>query len=136
MIVDEVQDLNLVAVQFLKSFTDDGPNQLLIIGDGQQSVYPGGFNLAEAGISVAGRGTVLKNNYRNTVEILETARHLVAGTPSTTSTASRSSAAASPRRRGTATRRSLVRAATPARPGRGPDPPGGDDPSGARGPVG
>jgi hypothetical protein len=79
VIVDEVQDLNLVAVQFLRSFTDDGPNQLLIIGDGQQSVYPGGFTLAEAGISVAGRATVLKNNYRNTVEILETARRLVAG---------------------------------------------------------
>ena len=79
VIVDEVQDLNLVAVQFLKAFTDEGPNQLLIIGDGQQSVYPGGFNLAEAGINVAGRGTVLKNNYRNTVEILETARRLVAG---------------------------------------------------------
>ena len=56
VIVDEVQDLNLVAVQFLKAFTDDGPNQLLIIGDGQQSVYPGGFTLAEAGISVTGRG--------------------------------------------------------------------------------
>ena len=77
VIVDEVQDLNLVALQFLKELSGDGPNQLLIIGDGQQSVYPGGFTLAEAGISVTGRATVLKNNYRNTVEILEEARRLV-----------------------------------------------------------
>jgi hypothetical protein len=79
VIVDEVQDLNLVALEFLKAIAGDGPNQLLIIGDGQQSVYPGGFTLSEAGISVAGRATVLKNNYRNTVEILEEARRLVSG---------------------------------------------------------
>ena len=79
VIVDEVQDLNLVALEFLKALAGDGPNQLLIIGDGQQSVYPGGFTLSEAGISVAGRATVLKNNYRNTVEILDEARRLVRG---------------------------------------------------------
>jgi UvrD-like helicase family protein/nuclease-like protein len=77
VIVDEVQDLNLVAVEFLRAFAGDGPNGLLMIGDGQQSVYPGGFNLAEAGINVAGRGTVLKHNYRNTVEILEEALRVV-----------------------------------------------------------
>lgn len=78
VILDEAQDLNLVGLRFLTSIAGDGTNRLLIIGDGQQSVYPGGFTLAEAGVSVSGRGTVLKTNYRNTVEILDEAARIVA----------------------------------------------------------
>lgn len=77
VIVDEVQDLNLAAIRFLLAIAGDGPNRLLLIGDGQQSVYPGGFTLAEAGLNVAGRGTVLRVNYRNTVEILNEAARVV-----------------------------------------------------------
>lgn len=79
VIVDEVQDLCLVGLELLQQIAGDGPDRLLLIGDGQQNVYPGGFNLAEAGISVAGRASVLRVNYRNTMEILETATLLVAG---------------------------------------------------------
>ncbi len=78
VIVDEVQDLNLVGVQLLHAIAGDGPDGLHVIGDGQQSVYPGGFTLAEAGISVTGRAAVLRTNYRNTEEILEAAQRLVA----------------------------------------------------------
>jgi hypothetical protein len=79
VIVDEVQDLCLVGLELLHQIAGDDPDRLLLIGDGQQNVYPGGFSLAEAGVSVAGRATVLRINYRNTVEILETAALLVAG---------------------------------------------------------
>ena len=41
----------------------DGLN---LIGDGQQTIYPGGYTLAEAGVSIAGRGVVMDTNYRNT----------------------------------------------------------------------
>ena len=78
VIVDEVQDLNLAGLQLLHSIGGDGPNGLYLIGDGQQAVYPGGFTLAEAGISVTGRATVLRTNYRNTVEIVEAATRIVA----------------------------------------------------------
>lgn len=78
VIVDEVQDLNLVGLQLLHEIAGDGPDGLHIIGDGQQSVYPGGFTLTEAGVSVTGRATVLRTNYRNTREILEAAQRLVA----------------------------------------------------------
>ena len=78
VIVDEVQDLNLVGVQMLHAIAGDGPDGLHIIGDGQQSVYPGGFTLGEAGISVTGRAAVLRTNYRNTVQILEAAQRVVA----------------------------------------------------------
>lgn len=78
VVVDEVQDLNLVGLELLHAIAGDGPDKFLIIGDGQQSVYPGGFNLAEAGISVVGRSTVLRANYRNAAEILELASRVVA----------------------------------------------------------
>jgi hypothetical protein len=78
VVVDEVQDLNLVGVQLLHAIAGDGPDSLLIVGDGQQAVYPGGFTLAEAGIAVTGRAVVLRANYRNTAEILEVAARVVA----------------------------------------------------------
>jgi superfamily I DNA/RNA helicase len=81
VVVDEVQDLNLVGLQLLHAIAGDGPNGFLIIGDGQQSVYPGGFNLAEAGISVAGRAAVLRSNYRNASEILTVASQVVEADP-------------------------------------------------------
>lgn len=78
VMVDEVQDLPLVGLQFLHELAGrDRPDALLLIGDGQQAIYPGGFRLSEAGISVAGRAVVLRTNYRNTVEVLATARAVV-----------------------------------------------------------
>jgi superfamily I DNA/RNA helicase len=79
VVVDEVQDFNLVGLQLLHAIVGDAPNGLLLIGDGQQSVYPGGFTLTEAGISVAGRAHVFTMNYRNTRQILEHALATVAG---------------------------------------------------------
>jgi hypothetical protein len=79
VIVDEVQDLSCVGLQFLHALVGDRPDGLLMVGDGQQSIYPGGFTLAEAGISVVGRSTVLNRNYRNGERILNYALKVVAG---------------------------------------------------------
>ncbi len=79
VIVDEVQDLTCVGLQFLHALVGDRTDGLLMVGDGQQSVYPGGFTLAEAGISVVGRSTVLTRNYRNGERILRHALGVVAG---------------------------------------------------------
>ncbi|MFG2284951.1 UvrD-helicase domain-containing protein [Streptomyces sp. NPDC048595] len=79
VIVDEVQDLTLVGVRLLHALVGDGSNGLLLIGDGQQSVYPGGFRLSDAGIDIRGdRGQVLRANYRNSKEIVDTALSVVA----------------------------------------------------------
>ncbi|MFI1363359.1 nuclease-related domain-containing DEAD/DEAH box helicase [Streptomyces griseochromogenes] len=79
VIVDEVQDLTLVGVRLLHALVGDAPNGLLLVGDGQQAVYPGGFRLSEAGIDIRGdRGQVLRTNYRNSKEILDTALAVVA----------------------------------------------------------
>lgn len=79
VIVDEVQDLTLVGVRLLHALVGDAPNGLLLVGDGQQAVYPGGFRLADAGIDIRGdRGHVLRTNYRNSKQILDTALAVVA----------------------------------------------------------
>jgi hypothetical protein len=79
VIVDEVQDLTLVGLRLLHRLVGDVPNGLLLIGDGQQAVYPGGFRLSDAGLDIRGdRAQSLRVNYRNAKEILETALALVA----------------------------------------------------------
>ncbi|MER7643724.1 UvrD-helicase domain-containing protein [Streptomyces sp. NPDC126522] len=79
VIVDEVQDLTLVGVRLVHALVGDAPNGLLLVGDGQQAVYPGGFRLSDAGIDIRGdRGQVLRTNYRNGKEILDAALAVVA----------------------------------------------------------
>ncbi|WP_241255630.1 3'-5' exonuclease [Candidatus Protofrankia californiensis] len=77
VIVDEVQDLTCVGLQLLHAFVGDKPDGLLVVGDGRQSVYPGGFTPSEAGVSVVGRSTVLPRNYRNREAILRYAQQVV-----------------------------------------------------------
>lgn len=79
VIVDEAQDLSCAMVRMLHSLVGDAPDWLTLIGDGQQSIYPGGYTLGEAGLSVAGRGAVLDINYRNTAQIVSFAQRLVDG---------------------------------------------------------
>jgi len=63
----------------LHSLVGDAPDGLTLIGDGQQSIYPGGYTLAELGISVTGRAVVMDINYRNTREVLGFAQRMVEG---------------------------------------------------------
>ena len=77
-VIDEAQDLTLVGLQLVRALVNgtdavDRPDGLLIVGDGAQRIYPGAFTLRQAGIEVRGRTTVLRQNYRNTSEILNTA---------------------------------------------------------------
>ena len=77
-IVDEAQDLTLVGLQLVHALVNgpegtDRPDGLFIVGDGAQKIYPGGFTLAQAGVDVQGNSTVLRVNYRNTRQVIETA---------------------------------------------------------------
>lgn len=78
VIVDEAQDLSLAMIRMLHSLVGDAPDAFTLIGDGQQSIYPGGYVLSEAGISLSGRGVVMDHNYRNTAEIQAFAATLIA----------------------------------------------------------
>ncbi|MGV8895353.1 MAG: UvrD-helicase domain-containing protein [Rhodoglobus sp.] len=79
IVIDEAQDLTCAMIRMLHSIVGDRPDGLNLIGDGQQTIYPGGFTLAEANVSIAGRGVIMTKNYRNTCEIVEFAASLVAG---------------------------------------------------------
>jgi hypothetical protein len=79
VVIDEAQDLSCAMIRMLHLLVGDTPDGLTIIGDGQQSIYPGGYTLAEAGVSISGRGVVMSTNYRNTREIVEFATRVVAG---------------------------------------------------------
>jgi superfamily I DNA/RNA helicase len=63
--------------RLLHRLVGDEPDAFNLIGDGQQSIYPGGYTLGELGISIAGRGVVMTRNYRNTREIATFAASLV-----------------------------------------------------------
>lgn len=79
VILDEAQDMPLVAAELLHALAGHKPDGLMLVGDDQQRIFPGGFRLSEAGIDVTGRSTRLTRNYRNTEQILRSARSLVAG---------------------------------------------------------
>ncbi len=82
VIVDEAQDLTQVGVQLAYELAGrDSPDGLFLLGDGQQSVYPGGYSLSSIGIGVQGRSSLLKVNYRSTQELLDFARKIVDGRP-------------------------------------------------------
>jgi hypothetical protein len=79
VLVDEAQDLDLLSVRLATALVSDPRDGLTLVGDGQQAIYPGGYTLKEAGLTVSGRSTVLDVNYRNTRQVLEAARDLVRG---------------------------------------------------------
>ena len=77
-VIDEAQDLSLVALQLVDALVSDSrgdrrPDSLFLVGDGAQKIYPGGFTLAQAGLDVRGNSAVLRVNYRNTQEIIAAA---------------------------------------------------------------
>jgi AAA domain/UvrD-like helicase C-terminal domain/Nuclease-related domain len=79
VIADEAQDLSCSMIRMLHAIVGDRADGLNLIGDGQQTIYPGGYTLAEADVSIAGRGVVMTTNYRNTSEIAEFAASMVQG---------------------------------------------------------
>jgi AAA domain/UvrD-like helicase C-terminal domain/Nuclease-related domain len=79
VIADEAQDLSCSMIRMLHAIVGDRADGLNLIGDGAQTIYAGGYTLAEADVSVAGRGVVMNTNYRNTVEIVDFASSMVRG---------------------------------------------------------
>ncbi len=84
VIVDEAQDISQVGMEFLLALVDPRgdrslPDSLLVVGDGAQRVYPGGFRLLNAGVDVRGRTSVLRMNFRTTRQIMEAALAVAGG---------------------------------------------------------
>ena len=77
VIVDEVQDISEIGLRLLHSVVGDRPDGLLLVGDATQRIFTRGYSLKDFGIDIAGRGLVLRKNYRNTRQILQAAFPLV-----------------------------------------------------------
>jgi|HubBroStandDraft_4_1064222.scaffolds.fasta_scaffold04715_3 superfamily I DNA/RNA helicase len=77
VIVDEVQDISEIALRLLHSLVGDREDGLLLVGDATQRIFTRGYSLKGLGIDIAGRGLVLRKNYRNTKQILEAAFPLI-----------------------------------------------------------
>ncbi|MGK8520243.1 UvrD-helicase domain-containing protein [Nocardia asteroides] len=74
VVVDEVQDMTLAGLRLAHAIAGgNGSSPLLLLGDGQQQVYAGGWRMADAGIDLRGRGEILRVNYRNRRRIWENA---------------------------------------------------------------
>jgi Cdc6-like AAA superfamily ATPase len=80
VVVDEAQDLSEASMRLLIELAGGLPRpRLTIVGDGQQSIYPGGFSLRSLGVDVRGRSIVLRTNWRNTYWIWSAAQAFIAG---------------------------------------------------------
>ena len=55
--------------------------RLMFVGDGQQSIYPGGFTLRAVGLDVRGRSFLLRTNWRNTQAIADAAEAVMGDLP-------------------------------------------------------
>ena len=72
-----MQDFTLTELKLVHQIaggTHEAP--LLLVGDGQQQVYSGGWRLSDAGIPIKNRGAVLRVNYRNRAAVHEYAKHV------------------------------------------------------------
>ena len=76
-VIDEIQDLTSAVMRVIRQIIPEGENDLFMVGDGLQRIYPGAYVLSRLGIDIVGRGTLLEQNYRNTQEILQAAFSLM-----------------------------------------------------------
>ena len=79
-IVDEAQDMGAQAYRLLRALVPEGPNDLLIVGDGHQRIYGRSrVVLGRCGIRIVGRSRKLRLNYRTTEETRSWAVRLMDG---------------------------------------------------------
>lgn len=79
IVVDEAQDLHPAQWRVLRSAVSPGPDDLFITGDPHQRIYDSRVSLSALGISVAGRSSRLRINYRSTEEILSWSTRVLVG---------------------------------------------------------
>lgn len=79
VVVDEIQDFSEAGMRLIAMLAAEGSNNLFLVGDGLQRIYQGGYSLNQVGIDVVGRSSVLRQNYRNTEQILLAAHTMMAG---------------------------------------------------------
>ena len=79
ILIDEAHDFEADWFKVVVPLLDPDTDSLLVLYDDAQSIYKHkktlGFSFSSVGIQARGRTTVLRTNYRNTLEILMVAKH-------------------------------------------------------------
>lgn len=81
VVVDEAQDLHPAQWRVLRAAVSQGPDDLFVTGDPHQRIYDSRVSLRALGISVTGRSSRLRINYRSTAEILSWATGVIDEVP-------------------------------------------------------
>jgi hypothetical protein len=78
VLVDEMQDFSTLELAIMRKLVADpeGPNCFFLVGDLNQKVYPKHHDSRRAGFDFRGRAGILKQNFRNTRQILQAAYNL------------------------------------------------------------
>lgn len=69
VVVDEAQDFHSEEWKLIRALVPSGANDLFIVGDAHQRIYGRKVVLTQCGISVHGRSSTLRINYRTTEQI-------------------------------------------------------------------
>jgi superfamily I DNA/RNA helicase len=77
VLVDEVQDCSTVELAVIAEIPTSTQDGLYLTGDPVQKVFPKQHEPTQAGINIVGRSALLRVNYRNTRQILETAFQII-----------------------------------------------------------
>ncbi|MFJ7266424.1 UvrD-helicase domain-containing protein [Streptomyces sp. NPDC099050] len=81
VVVDEAQDLHPAQWRVLRAAARAGSDDLFLTGDPHQRIYDSKVSLGSLGISVTGRASRLRINYRSTEEILTWSTGILAQVP-------------------------------------------------------
>ncbi|MFC8074646.1 UvrD-helicase domain-containing protein [Streptomyces sp. NPDC057307] len=81
VVVDEAQDLHPAQWRVLRGAVAPGNDDLFLTGDPHQRIYDAKVSLGSLGISVSGRASRLRINYRSTEEILHWSTGIVSSSP-------------------------------------------------------
>jgi len=75
VLLDEVQDFSTLELRIVHKLVTnlEGENRFFFVGDLNQKVFPKQHNTKRAGFTFTGRAAILKQNYRNTKQILQAA---------------------------------------------------------------
>ena len=77
ILVDEVQDFGTLELELIRKMVGEGENDLFLAGDTVQRVHTKQHDFKKAGINIVGRSLAIKQNYRNSREILEAAHSVL-----------------------------------------------------------
>ncbi len=79
VVVDEAQDMGTEALTLIRGLVPKDANDLFLVGDGNQRIYPRKAVMGQCGIEIVGRGRKLKINYRTTEQIRRFATAFMTG---------------------------------------------------------